>query len=78
MKPINLITLFLVIIGGVNWGLVGAFQFDLVAFLFGEGTGLTRVVYVLVGVSALWQLAPFAAALRVDEPRAEAGLRGPR
>ncbi len=57
MKAFNLLTLALVIIGGLNWGLVGAAQFDLVATLFGgQQAPLARVVYVLVGVSALWQL----------------------
>ncbi|OGN49226.1 MAG: DUF378 domain-containing protein [Caulobacterales bacterium RIFOXYB1_FULL_67_16] len=78
MKILNLVTLLLVIVGGVNWGLVGAFEFDLVAALFGAGSALSRIVYVLVGLSALWQIAPFLAALKTDEPRAEAGVRSPR
>lgn len=56
MKAINLITLILVIVGGVNWGLVGLADFDLVATLFGAGSVLSRAVYILVGASALWQL----------------------
>ncbi|MCI5905497.1 MAG: DUF378 domain-containing protein [Oscillospiraceae bacterium] len=49
------IALTLLIIGGLNWGLVGIFSFDLVAWLFG-GTGaiLSRVVYILVALSAVW------------------------
>lgn len=49
------IALTLLIIGGLNWGLVGIFSFDLVAWLFG-GTGaiLSRVVYILVALSAIW------------------------
>ncbi|MGN0675706.1 MAG: DUF378 domain-containing protein [Oscillospiraceae bacterium] len=49
------IALALLIIGGLNWGLVGIFSFDLVAWLFG-GTGaiLSRIVYVLVALSAVW------------------------
>ncbi len=49
------IALCLLIIGGLNWGLVGIFNFDLVAWLFG-GTGaiLSRVVYILVALSAAW------------------------
>lgn len=59
MKLINVITLVLVIVGGINWGLVGLAQFDLVATLFGgQDAPLARVVYVLVGLSALWQLVP--------------------
>lgn len=44
----------LVIIGGINWGLVGAFNIDLVSTLFGDATALTRVVYGLVGVAAIY------------------------
>lgn len=59
MKALNLVTLALVIVGGINWGLVGAFQFDLVATLFGgQDAPLARVVYGLVGLSALWQIVP--------------------
>jgi len=58
MKAINTITLVLLIVGGLNWGLVGAADFDLVAALFGEMSPLSRIVYVLVGLSALWQIIP--------------------
>ena len=50
------IVLILVIIGGLNWGLVGIFNFDLIAFLFGQMTALSRSIYILVGLSALWAL----------------------
>ncbi|HEX2558706.1 DUF378 domain-containing protein [Phenylobacterium sp.] len=72
MKALNLITLMLVIIGGVNWGLVGLFDFNLVAALFGEDSALSRVVYTLVGLSAVYQLVPFSRATRVGEVPAEA------
>ncbi len=58
MRIVNTITLVLLIVGGLNWGLVGLFDFDLVATLFGEMSALSRIVYVLVGLSALWQLVP--------------------
>lgn len=59
MKTLNIITLALVIVGGINWGLVGAAQFDLVATIFGgQDAMLARLVYVLVGLSALWQIVP--------------------
>lgn len=48
--------LILTIIGGINWGLVGAFDFDLVAFLFGPMSVLSRIVYILIGLSALVML----------------------
>ena len=56
MKALNLITLVLVIVGGLNWGLVGLMDLDLVATLFGRGTMVSRVVYVLVGLAAIYGL----------------------
>jgi uncharacterized membrane protein YuzA (DUF378 family) len=58
MRILNTITLVLLIIGGLNWGLVGLFGFDLVAALFGSMSPLSRVVYAIVGISALWQIVP--------------------
>lgn len=58
MRAINALTLVLLIVGGLNWGLVGLFGFDLVAALFGEMSLLSRIVYTLVGASALWQIVP--------------------
>jgi uncharacterized membrane protein YuzA (DUF378 family) len=46
--------LVLLVVGGLNWGMIGAFNIDLVSSLFGEMTMLTRVVYGLVGISALY------------------------
>lgn len=55
MSVIDRIALALTIIGGVNWGLVGIFKFDLVAWIGGGQTGiLARIIYVLVAVAALW------------------------
>ncbi len=55
MMIIDRIALILSIIGGINWGLVGLFRFDLVAYLFGGQTAtLSRVIYTLVGLAALW------------------------
>ncbi len=56
MKLLNLTTLVLVIIGGLNWGLVGLFGFDLVAAIFGSGSIPAHLVYIAVGISAAWQL----------------------
>ena len=56
MKLITILTLLLLIVGGLNWGLVGLFGFDLVAALFGQMSALSRVVYVLVGICALCQI----------------------
>ncbi|MBJ6980353.1 MULTISPECIES: DUF378 domain-containing protein [unclassified Luteimonas] len=73
MKVLNIVTLALVIVGGINWGLVGAAQFDLVATLFGgQDAMLARLVYVLVGLSALWQILPLMqASVATDDGRAE-------
>ena len=51
---IKWIAWILVVIGALNWGLVGLFNYDLVASLFGAGSVIANVIYVLVGVSALW------------------------
>lgn len=75
MKALNLITLILTIVGGINWGLVGLADFNLVAALLGSESGLSRMVYVLVGLSALYQVMPLTKAFRIDEPRAEAAHR---
>lgn len=56
MRILNVITLVLLIVGGLNWGLVGAFDFNLVSALFGEMTPLSRIVYVLVGLAAVYQI----------------------
>lgn len=49
------LSLLLAIIGAINWGLIGLFQFDLVAFLFGgQGAVISRIVYGLVGAAGLW------------------------
>jgi len=56
MNILNKVTLLLLIVGGLNWGLVGLLVFDLVAALFGDMSPLSRVVYSLVGLSALFQL----------------------
>ena len=49
------LALILSIIGSLNWGLVGIFQFDLVAWLFGgQGSVVSRIIYTLVGLAGLW------------------------
>ena len=51
------LSLVLVIIGAINWGLVGLFQFDLIAFLFGGQAALiSRVLYTIVGAAGLWSI----------------------
>jgi uncharacterized protein len=55
MKNIETLFMILLIVGGINWGLVGAFNYNLVTTLLGDGT-MTKVIYGLVGVSALYQV----------------------
>jgi uncharacterized membrane protein YuzA (DUF378 family) len=78
MKWINIVTLVLVIVGGLNWALVaaGGYNADLVARLFGGvDSGLARLVYALVGLAAIWQFVPLMRAARTGETRAEADRR---
>ena len=56
MKIIDKTALALIIIGAINWGLIGLFSFDVVATLFGDMSILSRIVYSLVGISGLWGL----------------------
>lgn len=55
-KALSTIALILLIVGGLNWALVGLFNFDLVEALFGAMTALSRIVYILVGAAALYGL----------------------
>ena len=73
MGALNIVTLALIIVGGLNWGLVGLFGFDLVAAIFGDASLLARAVYVLVGLSAVWQIVPLFSALAVGEASAQRG-----
>lgn len=57
MKKLDVVAATLLVIGGLNWGLVAAARFDLVAALFGEMSPLSRIVYLLVGVAAVYQAA---------------------
>ena len=64
MKTIDVLAAVLVVVGALNWGLVGIFGFDLVATLFGSGAFLSRVVYALVGVAGVFQAAQYRAIQR--------------
>lgn len=57
MKALNSVAILLLVIGGLNWGLVGAFDFNLVTTLFGGFPLLVKLVYILVGLSAVYTLA---------------------
>ena len=55
MKIVDRLALILTIIGGINWGLIGIFKFDLVAWIFGGQTAvMSRIVYTLVCLAAIW------------------------
>ena len=54
MKIIDKIALVLIVIGALNWGLIGIFRFNLVDAIFGSMSIISRIVYILVGISGLW------------------------
>lgn len=56
MRTLDTIALILVIIGAVNWGLIGFFRYDLVAALFGDMTSFSRIIYALIGLCGLYAL----------------------
>ncbi len=56
MKVIDKIALLLVIIGAINWGLIGIFNFNLVDAIFGVMSVISRIIYILVGISGLWAI----------------------
>ena len=60
MKALNGIALTLVIIGAINWLLIGLFEFNLVDTLFGSLSVLTRVIYIIVGIAGLWSIAYYS------------------
>ena len=56
MKVLDVIAVILIIVGGLNWGLVGIFSFDLVEFIFGEMCLVTRIIYILFAIGAIYQI----------------------
>lgn len=58
-KILDNILLAVIIVGAVNWGLIGFFRFDLIAFLFGNMSWLSRVIYALVGISGIYLISAF-------------------
>ena len=64
-RCISVVAYILVLVGALNWGLWGFFQFDLVAWLFGGNTSwISRLVYALIGLSGLWMLGSFTSCCR--------------
>lgn len=70
MKSLDTLALILIIVGGLNWGLVGAFDFNLVDSIFGVDSAASRVVYVLVGLAALYSFVPLVGHMS-ERPRTE-------
>ena len=72
MHVLNITTLLLLIIGGINWLFVGLFGADLIgSTLGGDNAGLTRIAFVLVGLSAIYQLIPLFPGVGTDEVAAD-------
>jgi uncharacterized membrane protein YuzA (DUF378 family) len=73
LKPIDRVALVLVIVGALNWALVGLFEFDLVAALtgteFGETNIVSRIIYLLVGIAGVWLLPVVARGLGTERGR---------
>ena len=66
-KPIDYIALTIAIVGTLNWGLIGFFKFDLVAFLFGQMSWISRIVYAVVGLCGLYLISLFGRVLSLGE-----------
>lgn len=56
LNVLDWIGLILVVIGGLNWGLVGVFKFDLVKAIFGDMTIISRIIYIVVGIAAIYTI----------------------
>lgn len=67
MKTLNIIVLTLIIIGAINWGIVGIAGFNLVGYLFGATSTLSMVIYSLIGLAGLWALTFYARLARDEE-----------
>ena len=71
------LSLVLVIIGAINWGLIGLFQFDLIAFLFGGQAALiSRVLYTIVGAAGLWSISMLFTSREREDSTASARIDG--
>lgn len=66
MKTLDYIALTLVIIGAINWGLIGFLGFDLIRVIFGDMTMVSRIIYAIVGIAGLYALSYFGR-LRSDD-----------
>ncbi|MGI6019502.1 MAG: DUF378 domain-containing protein [Marvinbryantia sp.] len=66
-KGLDYTALVIAVIGAINWGLIGLFRFDLVNWIFGDMSWISRIIYVLVGISGLYLLTFFGRVGRTDE-----------
>ncbi len=66
MRTLDYIFLSILVIGGLNWGLIGLFNFNLVASVFGSGSLFANIVYILVGISAIYSLVFYSYVKRLD------------
>lgn len=66
MKVLNCVCLTIAIIGAINWGLIGFFDFNLVSAIFGDATAFSRVIYALVGLSGLYMISMYGRACSED------------
>ncbi|WP_315925211.1 DUF378 domain-containing protein [Mesorhizobium sp. SP-1A] len=72
MRTMNIITLILIILGGLNWLVMGLSGFDVIGTIFGgAGHPVARVAYVIVGLAAIWQLMPMVSSFTMGEIDAE-------
>ena len=69
MKVLDVIVTVLLLIGGINWGLVGFFGVNLLTMIFGEASAITRVIYALVGLSALYEVFGFTFGFKAMQHR---------
>jgi len=69
MKVLDVIVTGLLLIGALNWGLIGFFGFNLVAAIFGETAAISRVIYAVVGLAALYEIGCFTFGLKETQHR---------
>ncbi len=69
MKTVDIVSSVLLVIGGINMGLIGFFSFNLLAAIFGEGSAINHVIYALVGLSALYDISSLTFGLKATQER---------
>lgn len=71
MSTVDKVSMILLVIGGLNWGLVGFFEYDLVAEIFGAGESLSRIIYALVGIAAVYTVYKMATMMSAEGKKPE-------